>query len=304
MIGIAKLKTLVMNPKQTAGEWKDEAVKAKQYFDLAGLIFIAFDENQKVTLVNRTGCELFECTEKQIANKKLPNVIPFEQPKEAVQTPISYKQVLARDNEPVEYFESQFLSKSGKLRVIALQNVILRGKNRRIIGGFYFGKDITTFKKMQKLLQDNEERYRSLVQTANDAIITIDSKGKILSWNYRAETLFGYSTREAIHKPFLLLAPKRFAKFQQREFNQAVSKERLHNRMIEGFCVRKDGSEFQAEISVSRWKSGTEYLFTASFSNTKEALRHAPFFGALTWLSSVHFHFLDDMSICLPVYEP
>ena len=107
-------------------------------FDLAGVIFIAFDENRKVTLVNRTGCEFFECTEKQIANKKLPNFIPFEQPKEAVHTPISCQQVFARDNEPVKYFESQFLSKSGKLKIIALQNVILRGKNRRIIGGFYF----------------------------------------------------------------------------------------------------------------------------------------------------------------------
>ena len=234
-----------MNPKQTVGKWKDEAIKAKQYFDLAGVIFIAFDENRKVTLVNRTGCEFFECTEKQIANKKLSNFIPFEQPKE-----------------PVEYFESQFLSKSGKLKIIAFQNVILKGKNRRIIGGFYFGKDITAFKKVQELLQDNEERYRSLVQTANDAIITMDRKGKILSWNYRAEKLFGYSTNEVIHKPFLLLAPKRFAKFQQREFNQAVSKEKLHNRMIGGFCLRKNGSEFQAEISVSRWESGSEYIFT------------------------------------------
>ena len=264
------METLVTNPMQSTSEWKIEAKKAKHYFDLTGIIFIAYDQNQKVILANKTGCEFLECTEKQIANKNLTDVIPFEQPKEAIHTPITYQQVLTGDNEPVEYLESQFLPKSGKRKMIAWQNVILRGKNRRIIGGFFFGKEVTAFKKMQQLLQGNEERYRSLVQRANDAIYTIDSKGIILSWNYRAEEIFGYAAHEVIHKPFLLLAPKKFTKIQQREFHQAISKEKLQNRIIEGVCVKKDGTEFQVEVSVSSWKSGNEHIFTVILRDITE----------------------------------
>lgn len=56
-------------------------------------------------------------------------------------------------------------------------------------------------------LERSEERYRSLVACAEDAIITLDAAGVMTSWNDAAGRIFGYTADEAVGKPFSLLTP-------------------------------------------------------------------------------------------------
>jgi len=114
-------------------------------------------------------------------------------------------------------------------------------------------------------LENSEERFRSVVQTATDAIITINSSGNILSWNEGAQTIFGYSSDEVIDKPFALLIPERFHHDQQRAFQQANSpseKLQTEEKILEGVGMRKDGSELPLEITYSRWKTKEGPFFT------------------------------------------
>jgi len=59
-------------------------------------------------------------------------------------------------------------------------------------------------------LENSEERFRSVVETANDAIVSIDSSGNIVFWNEEAKIIFGYVADEVIGKPVTLIMPKRF----------------------------------------------------------------------------------------------
>ena len=51
-------------------------------------------------------------------------------------------------------------------------------------------------------LKESEEKFRTLTESANDAIISINSKGLIIFFNPAAEKIFGYSQTEALGKPF------------------------------------------------------------------------------------------------------
>lgn len=53
------------------------------------------------------------------------------------------------------------------------------------------------------LFADAEASYKTLVETATDAIITLENEGRIIGWNTAAERMFGYTKEEAIGLPFL-----------------------------------------------------------------------------------------------------
>ncbi len=109
---------------------------------------------------------------------------------------------------------------------------------------------------MRDQLEESELRHRSVVQTATDAIVTVNQKGAISLWNKSAEEMFGYSGSEMAGKPVSLLFP---AKFQE-EYEEKVRKIFLANgsfseRLAEYAGKRKDGSEFPVECSITSWKT-------------------------------------------------
>jgi PAS domain S-box-containing protein len=106
-------------------------------------------------------------------------------------------------------------------------------------------------------LEHNEERYRSVVQTANDAIISADSQGNIIFWNKSAESIFGYSYDEVIGKALTFIIPERFHEAHQEAMDRVVStgKSNIIGRTVEMAGLRRDGSEFPVEISLASWQT-------------------------------------------------
>src|SRR5262249_37925938 len=59
-------------------------------------------------------------------------------------------------------------------------------------------------------LRQSEQRFRSLTETANDAIISADRSGRIVLWNRSAERIFGYAEAEIVGKKLTAIIPERF----------------------------------------------------------------------------------------------
>jgi|GEM_PF-593110 len=113
-------------------------------------------------------------------------------------------------------------------------------------------------------LQDSAEHYRSLIETANDAIICIDPSGTIVSWNSYAENIFGYAAGEIINKPCTVLLPEQYQdanmQFLKKVF--AAGKTAIPVKLPDGICLRKDGTEFIVTQSFSLWKTKDGVLAT------------------------------------------
>ncbi|MBW2645137.1 MAG: PAS domain S-box protein, partial [Deltaproteobacteria bacterium] len=125
--------------------------------------------------------------------------------------------------------------------------------------------DIVERRKAAEALQESEEKYRTITNTARDAIVMMDQEGNISYWNPAAEKMFGYTTEEAIGKELhILFGPQRYheaykkgiRKFQGTGQGVAVGK------TLELSATRKDGAEFPIELSISSMQIKGEWHAT------------------------------------------
>jgi PAS domain S-box-containing protein len=100
-------------------------------------------------------------------------------------------------------------------------------------------------------LHASEERFRSVVETATDAIITVDSDGNILVWNRAATQVFGYEYDEIIGRSFAQLLPAPIHEQNALGILKAIESGVLPSPLTisEAVGLRKDGTEFPAEIA-------------------------------------------------------
>jgi PAS domain S-box-containing protein len=126
-------------------------------------------------------------------------------------------------------------------------------------------------------LRVSEAKFSGILAIAADAIITIDGAHRILHFNHGAEEIFGYSAAEAIGQPLSALLPERFRATHDQHieaFGRSAENARRmgHRREVSG--VRKDGSEFPAEASISKLDlpDGTR-IFTVVLRDTTERKR-------------------------------
>jgi PAS domain S-box-containing protein len=136
--------------KQAEEALNREKERAESYLKLAGVIMVAIDSQGLVTMINRKGCDILGYDEADVLGKDwFQNFVPERIAK--VVNPVS-EQLLQGEIEPVEFFENPVLTKSGKERLIAWHNSIIRNEKGEIIGHLSSGEDITEREKLQAQL--------------------------------------------------------------------------------------------------------------------------------------------------------
>ena len=122
------------------------------------------------------------------------------------------------------------------------------------------------------VVEESEQRFRAVAQSANDAIISADSAGKVVGWNSGAERLFGYSEAEIIGQPLTVLMPERFRGIYSAGLARVAAGGTPHmiGKTVEFSGLRKDGSEFPSEISLAQWRTAAGRFFTAIIRDITE----------------------------------
>jgi PAS domain S-box-containing protein len=223
-------------------------------------MFVTDAETMKIVLANQTAAKIcgFDSAENTMGINPLDLVHPDD--KERV-LGFFMEDVSGEGSKEVHEFRA--ITKDGR-------EIWLSGMGTRIE---YGGKpsvlssirDSTERKKAEEALRGSEEKFRSVAETASDAIITINGKGNIVLWNQAAETIFGYPAQEVIGKPLAVIMPQRFQDIHEKATKRVVStgEKKLAGKTIEVSALRKDGSEFPLELAVAVWKSGEEIYSTA-----------------------------------------
>jgi PAS domain S-box-containing protein len=158
----------------------------------------------------------------------------------------------------VSAFETTIRSKDGSLIPVLISASILYDEEGQEAGTVGFNKDLRERKQAEEVLRESEERFRSVAQSAIDAIISADGRGNIVSWNRGAQTIFGYTEEEVLGEPLTLLMPERYREAHQSglERMQSTGESRVIGKTVELHGLRKDGSEFPLALSLATWQGG------------------------------------------------
>jgi len=171
----------------------------------------------------------------------------------------------------VESHETIRRTKDGRLIDVALTVSPVTDRDGHVLGAATLGRDITDQKRAQVALKTSEQRTRasesrwqSIVDSAVDAIIVIDSAGLIDAFNPAAERLFGYHEAEVVGRNVKILMPSPYREEHDSYLARylATGAARIIGKGREVIAQRRDGTTFPVHLSVGEMHSTGERMFT------------------------------------------
>jgi len=136
--------------------------------------------------------------------------------------------------------------KEGRLTEVLYHVSVYKDARGNTLGGFAAARDVTESRSA-------DQRFRAFIESAPDAVVLTSSDGTILLLNNQTERLFGYKREELLGEPVEVLIPARF-RGGHPAHRAKFSREPVLRPMGQGldlWGVRKDGSEFPVEISLT-----------------------------------------------------
>jgi PAS domain S-box-containing protein len=162
-------------------ELQQQMEAAQRYLDVAGVMFLVIDKGQRVHLVNKRGCQLLEYSEGEVVGKNwFDNFIPERYRKDAK---LVHGMLMAEEVEPIKYYESPILTKSGEERIIAWHNAILYDEGGEPYSVLSSGEDITRRREAEEALAYSEDFLRSIIDAEPECVKLIDQDGVVLQMN-------------------------------------------------------------------------------------------------------------------------
>ncbi len=173
------------------------------------------------------------------------------------------EQLIIRTGEPI-LKEEKLTRKDGSIVWFSAMKLPLHDHTGNIIGTFGISRDITERKKTEEALMQSEERFRSVAQSANDGIITIDNNGYIQGWNKGAENMFGYNEQEILGQSLNIVIPDDYLNkhIKPKVLLEMGGVKSSANKTIELLGLKKNGDTFPGELSLSGWETSEGKFFT------------------------------------------
>ncbi len=219
----------------------------------------------------------------QFANMALARIHGYDSPDKLLNKgfmefvePSARKEILENfknemQGELTDEIEVPIVSPDGSVVYVLVKSTVVRD-GQRIIGTSGIVRDITGHKKAEEALKDSEEQYRSVAESANDAIITVNNKEIIKSWNHGAEKIFGYMEKEVIGKNLDMIIPQDYRESQNKGIKQIepVDRRNIIGNTVELRGLHKSGKEFPLELSLAEWETQKGKFFTGIIRDISE----------------------------------
>jgi PAS domain S-box-containing protein len=141
-----------------------------------------------------------------------------------------------------------------------------------------------TVSRSRVALRESEAKFRSVMESAIDAIVSADADGVIRSWNTAATVLFGYTEAEAIGRKLELIIPERFRDRHRASIHRVSSGGPTHviGSTVELAALRKDGTEFPIELSLTTWFLDSDRYYTGIIRDISDRVQAEQRFRSVT----------------------
>jgi PAS domain S-box-containing protein len=216
------------------------------------------DMNDRVLFLNHAFLETYGFNESDLDEKSISAI------RSPNNSPELVEQILPETIQGGWQGELLNRRKDGSEFPVFLSTAVVRNPDGQPVAMIGVARDITETKKNQAALKLSEERFRSLAQSANDAIISINSRGIVLGWNRAAEYIFGFSESEITGKPLDIIVPSSYLLYHTHSSGKldTGNDKNIIGKTLEMQGLKKDGNIFPIELSVSRWETSEGKFYT------------------------------------------
>jgi len=250
---------LFRNLKQTEMMVREEKNKIQNYLDIAGVTLVVIDADQMVRLINKKGCQILGYEEKEIIGKNWFDAFIPEGIREEVR--MTFKSLMKGETDPVEYFESPVLTKTGEERMIAWHNAVSRDGKGKVVSTLSSGEDITERKRTEEALRTSLERYRSYIEVTGELGWTTNADGEVVEdipsfrkfTGQTNEEVKGWGWSKALHPDDLEYTTQIWRQAVKSKSNYEVEYRLRRHDGIYRYFLARGAPVFKENGSIREW---------------------------------------------------
>jgi len=170
--------------------------------------------------------------------------------------------------ERLDQYVTDRIRAGGATVTVALSASPIVDAEGRIVGAATISRDVAGLRKV-------EAKWRAMLEAAPDAIVAVDQAGRITLVNAQTERLFGYKREDLLGQLVEILVPEKARDIHPRHRMRYLGdpKPRPMGAGIELSALRRDGTQFPAEISLSAIETEEGLLVVAAIRDVSERIR-------------------------------
>jgi PAS domain S-box-containing protein len=227
--------------------------------------FYGMDTDGNCSFINRAGAAMLGYRVDELIGRQMHNAIHYKHrdgtPYKLEECPIF---MASQRGKSAAAEDEVFWRKDGSHIAVQYSTspIIQDGEHRGAVVAF---ADITQRKLAERALTESEERKAAVLRSTLDSIITMAADGVVLEFNPAAERTFGYTREEAVGQHLGdMIVPERFRDAHRAGLKRYIEtgEARVIGQRLELPALRKDGSEFQSELTITRSDIGGVATFT------------------------------------------
>ena len=264
------LQAEVTERKQAAEALRESEANYRDLVENSGVLIGTQDLEGTFLSANLAGLQIFGCEHvEELVGHKLGEYLAAD----ALDQFKSHLQAVRKDGRAQTLLKVHTLK--GEQRIIALDNS-LRSEGLEKPLFRCIGRDITERIHAEEEMRQSEERTRLIIDTALDAVVTMDALGVITGWNAQAERSFGWTRKEAVGQRMSeILFPLRYREPHEQGLQHFLQSGEcpLLNKRIEITALHRDGREIPVELAISPLKLRGVWTFSAFVRDITERKR-------------------------------
>lgn len=232
------------------------------YFDAAPVLFLVLGPDFVVERINEKGTRVLDLEVSEIVEKSWFDHFVPRRFRESEKHRL--EQLAASSTADPIRIESCVITSSGQERNIRWNVQAIHDDEGALVAFLCAGEDVTQQQEAEKALRETEAKAQAILETTVDAVITVDERGLIESFNSAAERIFGYKAEEVIGRNVKVLMPQPYR--DEHDGYMRSYRETGRRKIIgigrEVVGLRKDGTTFPMDLAVSEVELEGRTIFT------------------------------------------